>query len=273
MSIPAYSTYPPTPRKLTQNLIMDVYTTSFTYPRSLRHSHSPASSLDFQSDIRTSDSLATTPQHLQQKISDVSVTSDADAIQKLAVMAMSLHGCHVSYFMVDQGKGWNFHITGAYQQVMITRGLILKECPIQVSPLFYPSFSSLRPNTPQHRVAIKVTRSEILDSPFSKPALKPEVRRRLDDIASQSVAHIAVVNSPLALSNRTPPDGISSSAGWSGLETERVCELVVTGTEDAVDLARVRLLVMLDELVCTIVFSHSLICTDLNSEWPSFRTM
>lgn len=94
-----------------------------------------------------------------------------------------------------------------------------------------------------------MTRSEILDSPFSKPTLKPEVRRRLDDIASQTLAHIAVVNSPLALSNRTPPDGISSSAGWSGLETERVCELVVTGTEDAVDLARVRLLVMLDELV------------------------
>ena len=133
MSIPAYPTYPSTPRKPTENLIMDVYTTSFTYPRSLRHSHSPASSLDFQSDIRNTESFAATPQ-LQQKISDVSVTSDADAIQKLAMTAMSLHGCHVSYFMVDQGKGWNFHITGAYQQVMITRGLILKECPIQVSP-------------------------------------------------------------------------------------------------------------------------------------------
>ena len=113
--------------------MVDVYTTSFTYPRRSRHGHSPASSLDFQADIRSSDSFATTP---QQKVSDVSVTSDAEAIQKLAMMAMSLHGCHVSYFMVDQGKGWNFHITGAYQQVMITRGLILKECPIQVSHLF-----------------------------------------------------------------------------------------------------------------------------------------
>lgn len=110
------------------------------------------------------------------------------------------------------------------------------------------------PPSEQHRAAIKVTRSEILDSPFSKPTLKPEVRRRLDDIASQTLAHIAVVNSPLALSNRTPPDGISSSAGWSGLETERVCELVITGTEDAVDLARVRLLVMLDELVRPVFF-------------------
>ncbi|KDR84755.1 hypothetical protein GALMADRAFT_107026 [Galerina marginata CBS 339.88] len=215
---------------------MDVYTTSFTYPRRSRHIHSPASSLDFQpSDLKSSSFIDPYPasQHLQHpnpKVSDVSVSADADAIQKLAMMAMSLHGCHVSYYMVDQGRAWNFHITGAYQQVMITRGLILKECPIQ------------------HRSAIKVTRSEILDSPFSKPTLKPEVRRRLDDIASQTLAHIAVVNSPLALSNRTPPDGISSSAGWSGLETERVCELVVTGTEDAVDLARVRLLVMLDEL-------------------------
>lgn len=94
-----------------------------------------------------------------------------------------------------------------------------------------------------------MTRSEILDSPSSKPALKLEVRRRLDEIASQTLAHIAVVNSPLLLSNRTPPDGISISAGWSGLETERVCELVITGHEDSVDLARVRLLVMLDELV------------------------
>jgi hypothetical protein len=47
-------------------------------------------------------------------------------------MAMSLHGCHVTYFVADQNSGWNFHITGAYQQVMATRGMILKECPIQV---------------------------------------------------------------------------------------------------------------------------------------------
>jgi hypothetical protein len=72
----------------------------------------------------------------------------------------------------------------------------------------------------------------------------------LDEIASQTLAHIAVVNSPLSLSTRTPPDGISSSAGWSGLETERVCELVITGHGDSVEIARVRLLAMLDELVC-----------------------
>lgn len=89
----------------------------------------------------------------------------------------------------------------------------------------------------------------MLDFPSSKPSLKPEVRRRLDEIASQTLAHIAVVNSSLSLSTRTPPDGISSSAGWSGLETERVCELVITGHGDSVEVARVRLLVMLDEMV------------------------
>lgn len=50
------------------------------------------------------------------------------------MMAMSLHGCHISYFMADPGR-WNFYITGApgaYQQVMLARGMILKECPIQV---------------------------------------------------------------------------------------------------------------------------------------------
>ncbi|EKM83401.1 hypothetical protein AGABI1DRAFT_65960 [Agaricus bisporus var. burnettii JB137-S8] len=200
---------------------MDVYTTSFVYPRRSRHSLSSASSRD----LHAHDNYPHQPSPLPDTLA-----SDADAIQKLVILAMQLHGCHVSYFIVDQGKAYNFHITGTYQQVMLTRGLILKDCPIQ------------------HRSAIKVTRSEILDSPFSKPSLKPEVRRRLDDIASETLAHIAVVNSPLSLTSRTPPDGITNSGGWSGLETERVCELVITGTEDAVDLARIRLLVMLDEL-------------------------
>ncbi|KAJ7107666.1 cytoplasmic protein [Mycena crocata] len=213
---------------------MDVYTTSFTYPRRSRHAHSAPSSLEFPgAEIRLSSvdsySAAHHLQHVNNNIPDTTTQPDGEAIQKLAMMAMSLHGCHISYFMADPGR-WNFYITGAYQQVMAARGMILKECPIQ------------------HRAAIKVARSEILDSPSSNPALKSEVRRRLDEIASQTLAHIAVVNSPLSLSNRTPPDGISSSAGWSGLETERVCELVVTGQGDSVDLARVRLLVMLDEL-------------------------
>lgn len=91
-------------------------------------------------------------------------------------------------------------------------------------------------------------RAEILDSPTTQPSLKADVRRKLDEIASATLAHIAVVNSPQNPNSRTPPDSMSPVSGWSGLETERICELVVTGTLDAVDFARVRLLVMLDEL-------------------------
>lgn len=47
-----------------------------------------------------------------------------------------------------------------------------------------------------------------------------------------------------------PPDSIASENGWVGLETERVCELAISGTgADSVDVARVLLLVMLDEMV------------------------
>ncbi|RXW24791.1 hypothetical protein EST38_g1118 [Candolleomyces aberdarensis] len=191
---------------------MDVYTTSFTFPRRSRSLLPSAPPLDFQPQQPAADSYGIS-QQLQQTPTDPARAAADEAVQKLALMVMSMHGCHVSFQPVDQGKSWNFLITGAYQQVMFSRGLILKECPPQAT--------------------IKVTRSEILDSPFSKPSLKPEVRRRLDDIAAQTNAHIAVVNSPMSLSNRTPPDGISSSAGWSGLETERVCELVITGSEDS----------------------------------------
>jgi hypothetical protein len=101
-------------------------------------------------------------------------------------------------------------------------------------------------------VSVRVARSEILDSPSSKPALKPEVRRKIDEIAIHTLAHIAVVNSSQAHASR-PPEGISGSAGW---ETERVCELVISGQAESVELARLRVLVMLDEMVILI----SLLC-------------
>ncbi|KIK97654.1 hypothetical protein PAXRUDRAFT_824705 [Paxillus rubicundulus Ve08.2h10] len=217
---------------------MDIYSISFTHPRRSRHLHSPSSSLDAH-DLR----LPYPNTHHQQNTENFPSTLplptsrppaanqvDTETVDKLAIVAMSIHNVHISYLLADAGRSWNFYISGAYQQVMQARGMLLKDSPVQ------------------HRTAIKVPRSDILDSPSSKPTLKPEVRRKLDEIASLTYAHIAVVNSPLALSSRTPPDGISSNAGWSGLEAERVCELVITGQGDATELARVRLLVMLDEL-------------------------
>lgn len=120
---------------------MDVYTTSFTYPRRPLHIHSQSSSLDYAgSDVRAAGMLLCTHSGLSSAhcgpIPDLSTSPDSEAVQKLAMLAMTLHGCHVSYFPADHGRGWNFHITGAYQQVMVARGMILKECPIQVLGMF-----------------------------------------------------------------------------------------------------------------------------------------
>ncbi|VDB84505.1 unnamed protein product [Peniophora sp. CBMAI 1063] len=218
---------------------MDIYTTAFSYPRRHRLVRSQNPSLDFSQnghgDPHASTPFPTSfangaypgpppepPQPLQP--------ADAEALQKLTMLAMTTQGCHVSYQIADHAAGWNFLVSGPMQQLLFARGMILKDCPVQ------------------NRGAIRVARSEVLDYPSSKPQLKAEVRRRLDEIASATMAHIAVVNSPHSFSTRTPPDGISSSAGWSGLDTERVCELVITGQGDSVELARVRLLVMLDEM-------------------------
>ncbi|KAI0690686.1 cytoplasmic protein [Cytidiella melzeri] len=214
---------------------MEIYTTSFTYPRRSRLTHSPASSLDFSSDLRPqADSYSQLhQQHVNSTLPDSQGTaspSDYEAVQKVVMMPMAIYNVQISFAPADQGRAWNFQISGVYQQVMLARGMIMKECPIQ------------------NRAIIKVVRSDILDSPASKPSLKAEVRRRLDEIASQTFAHIAVVNSTVALSTRSLPDGVSNNAGWSGLETERVCELQITGQGDSVELARVRLLVMLDEV-------------------------
>ena len=233
---------------------MEAYTTAFSYPRKPRHNTTPP--LDFPSHSqpdRYQQPHFQPPHHNGHVEPHVTPTApDTEAVQKLAVLAMTTQGCHVSFSIADHGTGWNFLLSGAYQQVLFARGTILKDCPIQVglSPI-RKAFTISLPSASfsQNRASIRVLRSELLDFPSSKPALKPEVRRRLDEIASQTLAHIAVVNSPLSLSTRTPPDGISNSAGWSGLETERICELVITGRGDSVEIARVRLLAMLDELV------------------------
>ncbi|EJD04379.1 cytoplasmic protein [Fomitiporia mediterranea MF3/22] len=201
---------------------MDIYTTSFTYPRASPTSL-PPSALDFPS-----------PYGLNSFANDSQAANafavDADAVQKVVLSASATHGCLASFTKAAHGRGWNFHLSGSYQQVMAARGMILRECPTQ------------------HRASIKLTRSEILDLPSTNPVVKPEVRARLDDIAAQTNVRIAVVNSPQSVS-LAPPDGVAVDGSWIGLETERVCELAISGNSvDCVDVARVRLLVMLDEL-------------------------
>lgn len=126
-------------------------------------------------------------------------------------------------------------------------------------------------------------RFEILDNPLSTTscALKPPVRAKLDSIASATQAIISVVNPDSQTdeleSSGKPSSGTNSQGGGDpgavgaplmqgsspqatkgafGLETERICEIVVEGALGAIEVAKVRLLVMLDELVRS-VHSHS----------------
>ena len=116
---------------------MEIYTTSFTYPRRSRLAHSPASSLDFSShELRPQDSYSQLhQQHVNSTLPDAQGTaspSDYDAVQKVAMMAMAIYGVQISFAPADQGRAWNFQISGVYQQVMLARGMIMKECPVQV---------------------------------------------------------------------------------------------------------------------------------------------
>ncbi|KAI5119924.1 hypothetical protein M0805_000889 [Coniferiporia weirii] len=203
---------------------MDIYTTSFSYPRVAATSR-PPSALDYANPYAPAQNA-----HANDPQAASNFAADADAVQKVALSATQAHGCLVTFTKATHGKGWNFHLSGSYQQVMAARGMILRECPTQ------------------HRASIRLTRSEILDLPSTSPAVKPEVRARLDEIAAQTSVRIAVVNSPQSLS-LAPPDSIAADSSWTGLETERICELAISGSGvDSVDVAKVRLLVMLDEL-------------------------
>ncbi|EPQ25950.1 uncharacterized protein PFL1_06405 [Pseudozyma flocculosa PF-1] len=119
---------------------------------------------------------------------------------------------------------YNFHLSGGYQQVMGARGAILRENPFKV------------------KSSIKVPRADVLEassgsSPGADP-VKPDVRRRLDEISSTTGAGVLVITS----------DARGADLGY-GLETERMAELVVSGPFESVELARVKVLVLLDELL------------------------
>lgn len=233
---------------------MDIYTTTFTYPRVSSTPHMPPPSLASHSDPYSFAHNPNLTNALDSRLpASQSGAADAESVQKLALSVSHRHGCIVTPSKSASSKGWNFHISGTYQQVVLARGNILRDCPSQVSSLEPPYSVDLTkvPFLLQHRSSIKLTRSEILDLPSTSPQVKPEVRARLDEIAEQTHTHIAVVNSPQSQTlSLAPPDRITADNAWSGLETERTCELTISGSSaGSVDIAKVRLLVMLDELV------------------------
>ncbi len=131
---------------------------------------------------------------------------------------------------------YSFFLSGGYQQVMAARGSLLRDHPFKA------------------RVVVKVPRAELLESAAAEVApdaatgntaagksievLKPHARKRLDEIAGSTGAHLAI------LSN----EARGAELGY-GFETERTVDLVITGPMESTELARVRALVLLDELV------------------------
>jgi hypothetical protein len=230
---------------------MDIYTTSFVFPRRPPIAPHPGP-YDFQN-IASADFPFQNVQNGHQngfrypnnQPQPFYNQEEYDALQAAihtnVVMASHQHAVNISPNPLDDGLSWNYCISGMTRQAMLARETLLKGSPQNVCFPHQHTFPS-HPFTDlthfsQVMKVVKVNRSDILDnSPTGSPTLRLEVRRRLDEIAAQTLAHIAVVNG-----NTNDPGGINSNPNE--------CNFKVKGSHDAVDLARVRLLVMVDELV------------------------
>lgn len=92
----------------------------------------------------------------------------------------------------------------------------------------------------QYRATLKGSNSDLLDA-SATPSIKSSVRVKLDEVADKSQTLIAVVNED------APP----VESYWTDLE--RMCDIAITGPGiDYIEVARIRVLVMLDELVRTL---------------------
>ncbi|KAJ9474011.1 KH domain-containing protein [Pseudozyma hubeiensis] len=136
----------------------------------------------------------------------------------------SLGASRPSLSGVPKPPQYNFHLSGSYQQVMNARGSILRENPFKSTSI------------------VKVARADVFDvapasSPPGKEGIKEDVRRKFDEVQSMTGATITLRNSE----NR------SADLGY-GLETERIVEVLVSGPFESVELARVKVLVILDEI-------------------------
>lgn len=120
---------------------------------------------------------------------------------------------------------YNFHISGTFAQVMDARSKVLRDSPFR------------------SRVTIKVPRADVIDSAETTSDapptndLKPHVRSKLDDIAQLTSTHIAIV----------AKEARGADLGY-GLETERCVDVVISGQLEGVEYARIKTLVMLEEL-------------------------
>lgn len=137
-------------------------------------------------------------------------------MQALCLEAMKHFQCMATCSPLEDKRAWIFHLSGGYQQVMGARGHILRGSPYR------------------RRSIVRVPRSEVLDA---RENIRTDVRRKVDEIAALTKAHLAIVGL------------VNGTLVASRLETERSLEMVITGSYEGVEQARVRLLVLLDEMV------------------------
>lgn len=83
----------------------------------------------------------------------------------------------------------------------------------------------------------------------------------MDLISTQTLTQISVHPVPFNGPSASPHSGLamngngkkSGEVGYFGLETDRVCDVVIIGASDQVDVARIRCLVAIDEFVSIVL--------------------
>ncbi|GAA93783.1 hypothetical protein E5Q_00429 [Mixia osmundae IAM 14324] len=148
------------------------------------------------------------------------------AMTQLTAELMSQSNCLVNSQLVTASDAaperFNLYLSGSFPGVMASRMALLLKSPLPNKSVVY------------------VPRSDVLDA---DEQVKTEMRRKLDEIASLTKAHLAIV-------------GQASQIIDYGLELKRTVAIVITGPYESVEQARVRLLVLLDELTGL----HSEVC-------------
>ncbi|KIR69125.1 cytoplasmic protein [Cryptococcus bacillisporus CA1873] len=170
---------------------------------------------------------------------------------------------------------WNFHLSGGYQPVMAARGAILRETPqdnrvtlkvprseILDSPA--ASVSSLKADVCRRLekialeskaqvsvISIEVSAGggpTVLATTNGEGVRSTEVKSEAESKLTDAATDVADVKpngeEESCVSSITTPYVTRSL----GLETERMCELVITGSMESVEVAKICLLVMLDEM-------------------------
>lgn len=194
---------------------------------------------------------------------------------------------------------YNFILSGGYQQVMAARGFILRTSPFYKKSIVKVPRSEVLSSSSSSSSSSSMTNNGTnghggasSTTTTAEERVKPEMKNKLDEIAALTRAHLAIVGQQQqqqrqeSSSSRVPTSASSAGADTHdagngvynggngsgsgstmgfGLETERFVEIVITGSYESVEQARVRLLVLLDELVSK--DSLYMVAEDLISSW------